>query len=119
DDAHFRRTAYNGHLLTRAETVWRWQKPAVPRKRVPEDLNAWLSEHGASVRKRITERYQSSDRRASTQEGPLPRILARAEDCRLNLNPRIGAATGSWIVEVLPSGETGRVLLENFVPRAG
>ncbi|TWT23230.1 hypothetical protein FQY83_00810 [Luteimonas marina] len=118
DRAHFMRTAYNGHLLTRAETVWRWQKPAVPRKRVAEDLNAWLSEHGASVRKRMIERYQGSDRRASAQEGPLPRVRAKAEDCRLNLDPRLGAATGSWIVEVLPSGQTGRVLLENFVPRA-
>jgi hypothetical protein len=119
DDAQFMRTAYNGHLLTRAETVWRWQKPAVPRRRVTEDLNAWLSEHGASVHKRMTERQQGSDRRASAQDGPLPRVLARADDCRLILDPRIGAATVSWIVEVLPTGQMGRVVLENFVPRAG
>lgn len=116
DDAQFNRAAYNGHLLYRAEVVWRWQRPAVPRKRVTEDLNVYLSTHGKQVEQRMRERHAGQLVRNSAQDGPGLRVLTDMGDCRLVVRDRVGAATASWIVEVLPSGRTGRVVLENFIP---
>lgn len=116
--AQFHRSAYNGHLLNRAEVVWTWQKPAVPRKRVVEDLNEYLGQHGTRVARLMRERLQGQHGSAASQEGRFPRVLKGADDCRITPIDRIGAATVSWIVEVLPSGEMGRVVLENFVPKA-
>ena len=39
-----------------------------------------------------------------------------ANDCYVYLPRGIGAASAAWIVEVMPSGQVGRVVLENFVP---
>ncbi len=116
DTAQFQRSGYNGHLLTRAEVVWRWQKPSVPRKRVNEDLNAYLDAHGEAVGQRMRHRFEGRLARTSAQDGPNLRVRTGIGDCRLHERDRIGAATASWIVEVLPSGQTGRVVLENFVP---
>ncbi len=116
DDAQFNRAAYNGHLLNRAEVVWRWQRPAVPRRRVHEDLAAYLSANGKRVEQRMRERIAGRDARDSAQDGPGVRELTNPGECRLDVRDRVGAATASWIVEVLPSGEMGRVVLENFIP---
>ncbi len=116
DEAQYHRSAYNGHLLTRAEVVWGWQKPAVPRKRIREDFNAYLEAHGKAVEQRMRERMEGYHVRASAQNGPGLRLKTGMDDCRLLIKDRIGAATASWIAEVLPSGQMERVLLENFVP---
>lgn len=116
DGAQFSRAAYNGHLLYRAEVVWGWQRPALPRRRVNEDLNAYLAAHGKQVEQRMRERLAGKHVRNSAQDGPGLRVLTDAGDCRLHVRDRVGAATASWIVEVLPSGEMGRVVLENFIP---
>lgn len=116
DDAQFHRSVYNGHLLTRAEVVWGWQRPAVPRKRIREDFNAYLAGDGKLVGQRMRERMEGRHIRLSAQDGPGLRLKSGVGDCRLLIKDRIGAATASWIVEVLPSGQTNRVLLENFVP---
>lgn len=116
DAAQFQRSAYNGHLLTRAEVVWGWQKPAVPRKRITEDFNAYLTEHGRSVEQRMRERFDGQRARVSAQDGLGLRVRTGIGDCRLPERDRVGAATASWIVEVLPSGQVRRIVLENFVP---
>ena len=38
--------------------------------------------------------------------------------CYLVANFGVGAASASWLVEVLPSGQTGRIVLETFAPSA-
>lgn len=116
DKASFMRAAYNGHLLARAEVLWRWQKPAAPRKRVNEDLSDWLAAHPDAAG-RVRDYLAGGLDRASFQLGTV-RVLSGIEDCRLLLDRKIGAATATWIVEVLPSGGIGRTVLENFVPRA-
>lgn len=118
DDAQFHRSAYNGHLLTRAEVVWTWLRPALPRRVVREDLGAYLAEHRSHVEKRMRERMQGVSDRASAQDGTGVRLAEEVDDCRITSIDRVGAATAAWIVEVLPSGEKGRVVLENFVPTA-
>ena len=119
DSAQFHRSAYNGHLLARAEVVWRWQKPALARKYVREDLNAYLAGDGKGVSRRIRERMEGVHARVSAQDGPDLRMVSDIGDCSLFQRDRIGAATASWIAEVLPSGALGRVVLENFVPSPG
>ena len=54
--------------------------------------------------------------RASAQGGGATHAIAPAQSCYVNAIDRIGAGAASWIVEVLPSGKPGRVVLENFVP---
>ena len=115
-DAHFQRSAYNGNLLARAEVIWKWPKPRLPRKLIRQDLNEYLAEHGERVTRRMHERMQGKYQRHSAQDGPGVRRVAGSGDCYVKPVGRAGAAAAAWIVEVLPSGETGRIVMENFVP---
>jgi TPR repeat protein len=117
-EAHFQHSAYNGNLLARTELVWRYARPALPRKLVREDFHAYLAQHGSHVEQRMRERQAGGLRRASAQDGGPIRITSKGGGCAVNAIDRIGAASAAWIVEVLPSGEVGRVVLENFVPKA-
>ena len=113
DDMQYHRSAYNGNLLARVEAIWRWKRPA-PRSSITEDLQDYLAAHG-TVASRMREREEGMHRRASGQDmGPV-RVANDPGPCYVELDG-IGAASAAWIVEVLPSGETGRVVLENFVP---
>lgn len=117
DEIQFNRSAYNGHLLTRAEVVWKWTKPVLPRKLVRMDLAAYLDEHREAVR--LVREQQQGIRVASSGLGAgAPRLKKAPGDCYLLIEDRIGAATASYIVEVLPSGKVARTVLENFVPSA-
>ena len=109
DDLQFSRSAYNGHLLTRAEVVWTWMKPVLPRKLISQDLNAYLNQHKKPVEVR--------ERSYGLGVG-VPVVKRVAEKCYLRIEDRVGAATASYIVEVLPTGKVGRTVLENFVPSA-
>ena len=116
DERRYQRSAYNGNLLTRAEIIWKWPVPALPRRLIREDLNAYLARHGTTVSARMHERLQGLHRRASAQEPPQARIANDPGTCYVTRVHTIGAAAAAWIVEVHPSGEKGRVVLENFVP---
>lgn len=117
DDMQFQRSAYNGNLLARVEIIWKWPRPRLPRKLVREDVEAYLATHETAVAQRMREREEGMHRRASAQDIGLVRVANDPGPCYVKLD-RIGAASAAWIVEVLPSGETGRVVLENFVPNA-
>lgn len=117
DEARFQRSAYNSHLLARTELVWsRLARPPLPRRLIREDLDAYMAAHGDAVSRRMHEYQRGLHRRASAQNGGSVRVTAVPEDCYLTAVDRLGSASASWIVEVLPSGETGRIVLENFVP---
>lgn len=117
DEKRFQRTAYNSHLLARTELVWnRLTRPSPPRRLIREDLDTYLNQQGEALPRRIHEYLQGLHRRNSAQNGDLVRTTSTTQDCYLVALERIGSASASWIVEVLPSGETGRVVLENFVP---
>lgn len=117
DALQYNRAAYNGNLLARTEIIWKnYARPPLPRRTVAEDLNAYLSEHGASVTARMRERQQGLHRRVSAQDAGQARVASDLAECYLKPKGRIGAGSAAWIVEVLPSGETGRIVLENFVP---
>jgi hypothetical protein len=117
DDAHYLRTAYNSHLLGRTDLLWRrLTRPPLPRTLIAEDLDAYLAEHGARVTRRMRERYEGRHRRVSAQDAGPTHVVGAPEDCYLRPVNRIDSASASWIVEVLPSGKTGRIVVENFVP---
>ncbi|AWV08675.1 hypothetical protein [Marilutibacter maris] len=117
DEKHFQRSAYNSHLLARTELVWRrLTRPAPPRRLIRQDLDAYLAEQGPALPRRIHEDQQGLHRRASAQSSSRIRVTSTPEDCYLTPLDRIGSASASWIVEILPSGEAGRTVLENFVP---
>jgi TPR repeat protein len=111
NDVQFDRSAYNGHLLNRAEVVWRWQKPAVPRRHVNQDLTSYLAEHETRVGALIAE-----GERGWADLGPTPRTIADPGKCYLKALDRVGAATASYVLEVQPSGQISRIITENFVP---
>lgn len=111
DDIQFDRSAYSGHLLNRAEVVWRWQKPAVPRRHVNEDLTAYLEEHETQVGALI-----AGGARGWADLGPAPRTIGDPDECYLKSLDRVGAATASYVLEVQPSGQVSRMIVENFVP---
>ena len=117
DQAHFQYSAYNGNLLNRVDLIWRYARPSLPRKLVKDDLNAYLDLHGTQVAQRMRARQDGLNLRASAQDGGPIRVTSSAKDCYVNAIDRIGAASVTWIVEVLPSGQPGRVVLENFVPK--
>lgn len=117
DALQFQRSAYNGNLLARVELIWKWAKPRLPRKLKREDLQAYLAGHGAQVARRMRERAAGMHVQAWAQDAAAVRVANEPEPCYVKLDG-IGAASAAWIVEVLPSGETGRVVLENFVPNA-
>lgn len=119
NDARFQRSAYNGNLLARTELIWRYARPSLPRKLVREDFHAYLDQHGKQVEQRMRERQAGQHLRASAQDGGPTRITSNGDGCAVNMIDRIGAASAAWIVEVLPSGKVGRVVLENFVPKPG
>lgn len=113
----YQRTAYNSHLLARTELLWRrLTRPPLPRRLVGEDLAAYLAEHGERVTRRMRERQEGRHRRISAQDGGPSGVAGAPEDCYLKPINGVGSASAAWIVEVLPSGETGRIVLENFVP---
>lgn len=115
--AHYQQSAYNSHLLRRTGFVWReLTRPRLPRELIDEDLDAYLAEHGEHVERRMRERMEGPHQRVSAQDGGPVRVISPAETCYLNAIEGIGSASASWIVEVMPSGETGRIVLENFVP---
>lgn len=116
----YQRSAYNGNLLNRTELIWKYAVPYLPRKLVRQDLAAYLDVHGEAVLARMRARREDGHGlRQSAQEGGPARIATDPGDsCYVNSIDRIGAAAATWIVEVLPSGQTGRVVLENFVPKA-
>ena len=117
DDLQFQRSGYNGNLLTRTTLIWKYSHPRLPRSQIREDLNAYLADHGTDVRRLMEERNQGMHLRASAQDGGPVRLASNgANDCYVYLPRGIGAASAAWIVEVMPSGQVGRVVLENFVP---
>lgn len=117
DAMHYQRTAYNSHLLARTGFVWReLTSPRLPRELIGKDLGAYLAEYGEHVERRMRERMEGLDRRVSAQGGGPARVISPADTCYLNVIDGVGSASASWIVEVMPSGETGRIVLENFVP---
>lgn len=120
DDADakwYQRTAYNGHLLARTEFVWnKLTRPRLPRKLVKQDLDAYLAEHGDRVTRLMRERMQGQHLRAFAQDIGPGEAGNDADTCYTTPVRGIGSASVSWIVEVLPSGKTGRIVLENFVP---
>ena len=119
DDLQFQRSGYNGNLLARTTLIWKYSHPRLPRKQIAEDLNAYLAGHCADVQRRMEERGQGMHLRASAQDGGPVRLTSNgSDDCTVFLPRGIGAGSASWIVEVMPSGEVGRVVLENFVPNA-
>lgn len=107
----FDRSAYSGHLLNRAEVVWRWQKPVLPRRRVSEDLTAYL----ASTEERVAPLIGGRTR-GGIDLGAAPRVVVEPGECLIRPLDRIGAATASYVLEVQPSGVVSRILVENFVP---
>lgn len=111
----YQRSAYHGHLLMRATSVWRWPQPTMPKRLIREDLDAYLDVHGARVEARMRERQGGALRRASTLDGDIGRVQAQAGECYVD-GGRAGAGAATWIVEILPDGRRGRVLLENFLP---
>ena len=116
-DAFFERSAYNGNLLARSELIWHYSRPSLSRKLVRQDLDAYLTAHGAQVEQRMRARLAGQNSRASAQDGGPTRVTSIGERCYVSAIDRIGAGAAAWIVEVLPSGETGRIVLENFVPK--
>lgn len=118
DDVRFENSAYNSNLLGRVELIWRMARPRLPRKLVAADLDAWLAEHGAEVTRRMRRRMQDGDAHVLPQTGPKTSIAVRPGTCYLNLPGDTGAGAATWIVEVLPSGQAGRIVLENLVPNA-
>lgn len=115
-DRHYQRTAYNSHLLGRTELLWRrLTRPPLPRELVKSDLADYLARHGGEVTRRMHERMRGERRRASAQDGG-PTGVVDSGDCMLKPIRNVGSASASWIVEVLPSGRTGRIVLENLVP---
>jgi hypothetical protein len=119
DAAHYMRTAYNSHLLGRTDFLWRrLTRPPLPRALVADDLAAYLAEHGDHVTRRMRERHEGGHRRASAQDGGPTGVASAPDDCLLKPIRDVGSASAAWIVEVLPSGKTGRIVLENFVPNA-
>lgn len=115
--AQFERSAYSGHLLNRAEVVWRWQKPALPRRVVSEDLTAYLAAHEERVASLIMlDKRLYGGSRLQQDLGTRPRVTSDGGECRLRPLDRIGAATASYVLEVQPSGQVTRILAENFVP---
>lgn len=118
DHRHYQRSAYNGNLLARVDLLWRYARPLLPQKLIREDLNAYLAEHETHVVQRMLERQHGLHQRVSAQDGGPTHIVNGADDCYVNSIDGIGAASAAWIVEVLPSGQTGRIVLENFVPKA-
>ncbi|GHC01861.1 hypothetical protein GCM10010080_14460 [Thermomonas carbonis] len=118
-DTRFQRSAYNGNLLARTELIWRYARPSLPRKLVREDFNAYLDQHGKQVEQRMRERQAGRNLRASAQDGGPTHVTSNNDSCAVNAIDRIGAASAAWIIEVLPSGTVGRVVLENFVPKPG
>lgn len=117
-DARFQRSAYNGNLLARTELIWRYTRTSLPRKFVREDFHAYLDAHGKQVEQRMRERQAGQRMRASAQDGGRTRLVSTGEGCDVKMIDRIGAASAAWIVEVLPSGKVGRVVLETFVPKS-
>ncbi|MGH8072573.1 MAG: hypothetical protein ACREO4_00680 [Lysobacter sp.] len=112
-DMQYQRSAYNGNLLARVEAIWRWKRP--PRRLVREDLAAYLADHGVEVARRMKAREEGMHRRASGTDLAPAQLANDPDPCYVDLDD-VGAASAAWIVEVLPSGKTGRVVLENFVP---
>lgn len=116
DDVQYQRSAYNANLLGRVEFLWRHFPPSLPDRLINEDLNAYVRDHGDDVMRRMRERQEGLHLRASAQDLLLPYTITKSSAQYYNLIDDLNAASASWIVEVLPSGEIGRVVLENFVP---
>ena len=117
DERHYQRSAYNGHLLARSELIWRWARPVLRRKQKDEDFNGYLAGHGDIVeRVRAYEQGYSHRRRSAQNLGV--RVTNDPGTCYISDLDRLGSASAAWIVEVLPSGGKGRIVLENFVPNA-
>lgn len=117
DDIQYERSAYNGNLLTRVELIWSRSHPRIPRKSINADFNAYLREHGDAVLQKMQARTQGIGLRFSAQDAFPSQVTADDRPCYVKAIDRIGAASAAWIVEILPSGETGRIVLENFVPK--
>ena len=117
EEIQYQRSAYNGNLLARVELIWKYARPSLPRKLVKQDKQAYLDAQGEAVARRMRERRQGIGLRASAQDGG-PTHASRGEGrCYINAIDRIGAASAGWIVEVLPNGQPGRIVVENFVPK--
>lgn len=118
DHRRFMDSAYNSNLLARTEMVWSWARPKLSRDLIREDLNAWLAAH-RGVAARMRERMRDSHARVSGGGAPGLTVKSTPDSCYVTLPSGIGAISATWLLEVLPSGEVGRVVLENFVPKAG
>lgn len=119
DTKWYQHTAYNSQLLSRTDFIWRkFTHPPLPDRLVKEDLDAYLAQHEDRVARRMRERMQGQHQRASAQDGAPTGVANDPSDCYLTHTHRVDSASASWIVEVLPSGKTGRIVLENFVPNA-
>ncbi|MGY1458620.1 MULTISPECIES: hypothetical protein [unclassified Luteimonas] len=116
-ERHYQRSAYNGNLLTRVELIWNWSKPSLPRKLKREDFHAYLATQPHLLQRVRANGKGSTHRRASAQNIGVTTTNDPGK-CYVRDLDRLGAASAAWIVEVLPTGETGRIVLENFVPNA-
>jgi len=115
DGARFNSAGYNGNLLLRAERAWRKARPRLDRKLIEADLSDYVQQSGRDVTERIrtgfTERRERVSEEAGSQVRGRSTGLCEPEGMR-----GIDAAAVVYIVEVLPSGEIGRVLPESFFP---
>lgn len=111
----FDRSGYNADLLKRAEIAWRKQKPRLPRSVVTADLNAYLAGRTASIAARVAEKEA---RRTDDRGEPLLKVKRRTGGaCSVDLGS-VRAAYATYLLEVQPSGQISRIVLENFSPEA-
>lgn len=115
EDARFTSAGYNGNLLLRAERAWRKTRPRLDRKLIEADLSDYVQQSGREVRDRIRTDFTERRERVSEEAGSEVRARS-AGRCEPEGMRGIDAAAVVYIVEVLPSGEIGRVLPESFFP---
>ena len=118
-ERYFMRSGYNAHLLARATHLWRHLlRPRLPDKQIRSDLGEFLAMYGSRIGRGLAARGSgAAPLRVSAQEGGPTRVTDRADDCYVTPIKGAGSGSASWIVEVLPSGETRRIVLESFVPK--
>ncbi|GAB3090722.1 hypothetical protein [Lysobacter terrae] len=114
-DDSFERSGYNADLLVRADREWRAARPRLDRALISADLNEYLKgESGVAILAAI----DATDARAvkASSRGPAadePRIRA-VHLCSGVISRTAGYA--SYLVQIMPDGSVGRVVLENFSP---
>lgn len=115
ESVRFYSAGYNGDLLMRVERAWRGAQPKLNRKVIAEDLSGYIKQHKEQVATRVRENMAESNEAlvAGLDDGLRLKSVGTCPPMSL---AGIGGATVVYIVEVLPSGEIGRVLPESFSP---